>query len=233
MRALSTLLLSLLLPGILCAAEGDPDPEEILARARARAAAEEFQPFRYRIETHSWIRDGDGELEHEERGREERIKWSPDSTQVIGKETELLFGEEKIESEEDDGDKKRERKLDLSFGFFDPEHEGEYRFEFEGFVDRDGRRLAEFELEPRKRKQDNWRGRLYLDPPTGALEAVDLQPGKGRFGMKRMRIRAELREILGMDRPRRIDMDIEVKVIFLFHKKIQTRVEFAYTKPVP
>ncbi len=223
-RIPSILLTLMLMSSPALATEGD----SILARARSRAAAEEFQAYRYHLVAHTWVRDGDDELEHEELSREEHIQWSPDSTEVVHEETELIFSKEEGESELDEEDEGDDEELDLNFDFLSPGQERVYRIDFRGLVERGDQALAEFRVRPRKPSKENWKGRIYVDPDSGALRGIDVEPAKGRFGLKRMRVRMKLAEALGMDLPLRIDIEIEIKVILIVHQQIETRIEFAH-----
>ncbi len=223
-RIPSILLTLMLMSGPALASEGDA----ILARARSRAAAEDFQPYRYHLVAHTWVRNGDDELEHEELSREEHIQWSPDSSEVVHEETELIFSKEDGESENDEEGEEDGEELDLSFDFLSPGQEKAYRIDFRSLVERGDQALAEFRVRPRKPSKENWKGRIYLNPDSGALRGIDVEPAKGRFGLKRMRVRMKMAEALGMDLPLRIDIDIEIKVILIFHQKIETRIEFAH-----
>ncbi len=214
----------------------DQEADAILARARARAAEKTFSPFSYVVESHTCVRNGDDELEHEERSRETFIQWTADSTETVSEEVELIFSDEEEPAEKEESDEEEERKeggVEVEFDFFSPEHEGDYEFRFEGWSEREGRRLAEFELRPRKRAHEFWKGKLWVDPASGALRAVDLEPSKRRFGLKRMRMKADLMDLEDWDFPRNMTMDLEVKIVLLFHKKISTRLEFSQWTEIP
>lgn len=226
MRTLT--LLICLLPGL---ARAD-DLDRVLELARARAAEATFVPYRYHLEAHSWVRDGDGELEQEERTVGDYAQWSADSTRVLAEESAMIFSEDEEEPAEEDGEEKRERSVELAFDFFAPERAQDYSFRAEGMVEREGERLAEFRLRPRRKARELWKGRLWLDPRSGALRAAELEPAKGRVGMKRMVLDAELVDFAGLDLPRRIAMDIEVKIVFLFHKRISMAMDFSDYAPL-
>lgn len=239
-RALIAALL--VLAGLAALAVALPAPaadgEALLALAFARAdsSADRFAPFRLRMETRTRISDGDDKLEHEERSWQEAIQWSPDSTQVLSEGSELIFNRkakpgEKPEAKDDD--KKKERKLDLSFDFFTAERRGEYRFAVRGVETREGRELAAVALEPLKKKKELWRGTLWLDPATGALAALAIKPADGSMGVKHLDVTASIGERLGLDMPQWIAMDLEVKLPLIVHKHIRTRTEFSGFAPLP
>jgi hypothetical protein len=220
-------LLLILSPPSMSLAE--PHPETILARAKARAAAEIFTPFRYTAVARTLVRNGQDELEHEELSHEEAIQWTPDSTQVISEEVEIIFT--KGEPDEEEASEKDDDELGLEFDFLAPHKVDGYEFKFIDFVQHGGSRLARFEMKPRKEKKDHWQGSLFLDPKTGTLRSVDIEPAKKQFGLKRMRVRSDFIETLGMDMPVEIDIDIEAKVIFIFHAKIRTTIELTVIGP--
>lgn len=220
-RVLCLALLVLL--GAVPALALDPAPEDILERARSRAADETFTPLRYHTEAHVWVRDGDDELELEERSWKEKIVWSSDSTQVLDEGSELIFVREEDpesdEEEEAEGDEKEQRfvgKLD----FFEAERAEDYEFEFDAFVMRGDLRLAAFEVKPQRRSRELWKGRILLDPASGAMREVEIEPAKRRFGLKRMLMEARFEDVQGMDVAMEMKTSIEVKIILLFHKKI-------------
>ncbi len=208
-----------------------------LAFARADSAAARFQPFRFHQETRTRISNGDDKLEHEERSWQEAIQWTPDSTQVLGEGSELVYnrkakpGEAAKPKEKDEDKDKDERKLDLSFDFLGAERRGEYRFVPRGMEAREGRQLAAVALEPKKKRKELWQGTLWLDPVTGALAALALKPADGSMGVKHLDLSAALMEHAGFDLPRWIAMDLEVKLPLIVHKHIRTRTEFSQLAP--
>ena len=104
---------------------------------------------------------------------------------------------------------------------------GKYRFRFAAIEERDGRQLARFALRPEKKKKKLWQGMIWLDPDSGALAALDLEPVKRRLGLKSMRIEMDLVDFEGMTLPARKHLHIQAKLPLLFHKKIQTKVDFS------
>jgi hypothetical protein len=238
--SLSALVLFAALACALPAPAAEGEALLALAFACADSAAARFRPFRFREETRTRISDGDDKLEHEERSWREAIQWTPDSTQVIGEGSELVYNRkakpgEKPEADDDDEDKgdKKERKLDLSFDFFTAERRGEYRFAVRGVEAREGRQLAAVALKPKKKRKELWQGTLWLDPVTGALAALALKPADGSMGLKRLDLTAALADRAGLDVPRWIAMDLEVKLPLIVHKHIRTRTEFSQLAPAP
>lgn len=228
----------LLLAALACAlpapaAEG----EALLALAFARAEAADFQPYRVHMETRTRVSNGDDVLEHEEISWADAIQWRPDSTQILAEGRELVYNRNAKPGEEpeakDDDDKKKERKLDLSFDFFTAERRGEYRFEVGEAVQHEGRLLAPVTLTPRQKKEGLWAGQLWLEPATGALVGAALKPAKGSFGLKRLDLTAALAEHAGQDLPQWIALDLEVKIPIVVHKHIRTRTEFSQLAPAP
>lgn len=198
------------------------DPVVQRAFARADAAAAEFAPYRFHLETHTRVSNGDDVLEHEELAWAEAIQWTPDSTEILSEGKELLFSEDEAEEEDAKAeDKKEDHRLDISFDFFEAERRDQYRFLPEGRETLDGREFAVLELRPRIKKKGLWKGRLWLDPATGALGHAELEPARGRFGVKHWRVDAALEDYRGLDLPRQVDMDLEIKVPLLVHEKIR------------
>jgi len=209
-----------------------------LAFARADSADAQFRPFRFHEETRTRISDGDDKLEHEERSWREVIQWAPDSTQVLSEGSELVYNRkakpgEEAKAKDADKDKKKERKLDLSFDFFTAERRGEYRFALRGLETREGRELAAVALEPKKKKKELWQGTLWLDPATGALAALALKPADGSMGVKHLDITAGLADHAGLDLPRWVAMDLEVKLPLVLHKHIRTHTDLTPSALAP
>ncbi len=225
----SLALLILLLPARVLAE--DPDADAILQRAfdRADRADAEFTPFRYHLESHSWIRDGDDELQQEERAWSDEIAWRPDSTQSLNEGKEVIFVAEEEEDEESEAEeegKKKEESVEGETRFLSADMRGLYTFKPLGFTEQDGRRLAEYRLRSKKRKW-GWKGTLLLDPDTGALVTARVEPSRLRFGLKKMKMQLEMQDFAGADAPRHIAMDIEAKLPLIFHMKIRTDLEFS------
>ena len=124
-------------------------------------------------------------------------------------------------------DDKEDHRLDVSYDFFEAGRRDEYRFVAQGRETREGREFAGLELRPRVRKKGLWKGRLWLDPATGALCHAELEPAKGRFGVKRWRVDAALEDYRGLDLPRQVDMDLEIKVPLLVHEKIRVALSMS------
>ena len=217
--------------GPALAAEVDP----VVQRAfdRADAAAADFAPYRFHLETHTRLSNGDEQLEHEERAWADAIQWSPDSTEILTEGKELVFSKDedgKDADEEMDAeakDDKEDHRLDVSYDFFEAGRRDEYRFVAQGRETREGREFAVLELRPRVKKKGLWKGRLWLDPATGALCHAELEPAKGRFGVKRWRVDAALEDYRGLDLPRQVDMDLEIKVPLLVHEKIRVALSMS------
>jgi len=240
-------LLALLIP---MAVLSRPGSDEVLARAFERIDAGEarFSPYRFLYEVHSWVRGGDGELEEEvlERGRVNGF--TPDSTETEVIEEKKIVGgrDESAKGKDGEGDgtsieagggdeegrPAQEGSGDASqLPQFDEAFRGRHEFRFDRWTEREGRPAAAFNIRPAKRKKDYWKGRVWIDPEDGSLLAVDLEPAKRPFGLRAMKLQAEYIDYEGRDLPSSMDMDIEVKVPLLVHKKI--RIEMRFTDFTP
>ncbi len=210
----------------ISAIAGRKDGQETLAKAFERADAEgaAFRPHRYLIEEHTWIRNGDGELEHETISRQLIARPTIDEEQVLSDSTEVVFskpddGDDGDESEDEEG---KDGEMSLMIDFLDKERRDEYAFRFGAAEVVEGRRCERFLLKPRKKTRKHWKGNVWLDVETGALAQVNLRPAKRQFGLKSMRFAMDFFDFEGMTQLKSMEIEIEVKVPFLVHMRIQT-----------
>ena len=57
--------------------------------------------------------------------------------------------------------------------------------------------------------------------------ALELEPAKRQFGLKAMKLSAEYESIGDRDLPTTMDMDVEVKIPIIVHKKIRVEMRFS------
>ncbi len=229
------ILTCLLLP--LFALADDPSSSDLLETAFARIDTndERFQPYSFIYEIHSFIRAGDDELEEEyfERGRIRAF--SPDSTETEVLEERTIFGgedesEEEAAAEVKVGDGEESEGEDEGQGppKLDAEFREKHEFRFDEWTELDGRRAAVYKIRPRKKKKNEyWKGQVWFAPEKGELLAYDLEPAKKRFGMRSMRMRRKYADFLDRDLPARMNIDVEVKVPLIIHKKINMEMRFS------
>ncbi|MBC8367578.1 hypothetical protein H8E52_09225 [bacterium] len=233
------LIISCLLLPLLALAE-DPSPGDLLVTAFERIDhdLENFHPYTFLYDVHTWVRDGDDELEEEyvERGR---IKgFTPDSTMSEVIEEKKIFSKDEDDSKDEDESKhkgrpKEDGEEDEEAGAELPELDTEFRekheFRFDEWTERQGKRVAKYKIRPKKNKKNEyWKGHVWFGSQKGELLALDLEPAKRPFGLKAMRIAAEYEPVGERDLPYLMDMDVEVKIPIIVHKKI--RVEMRFTE---
>ncbi len=237
------LILSCLLLPLFTLAD-DPSPSDLLATAFGRIDhdQENFLPYTFLYSVHSWVRDGDDELEEEvlERGR--ITGFTPDSTETDVLEKRIIVGDEDEEEggaevensgEDESAQNGHPQDEDKSESGEMPELDAEFRerheFRFVEWTERGGKRAANFEIRPRKKKKhDYWKGRVCIGAAAGELIELELEPAKRQFGLKALRIRAEYEAWGDRDLPLSMDMDIEIKVPIIVHKKVS--VEMCFTE---
>lgn len=212
---------------------------EILDSFFTRAAEEDevFQPYRFRTDSHTWVRDGKGKLEYEGKEWVVGLTSGPDETEILESGSEVIFdaeadekADEKNEEEEaeDEGeDEDGSHSEEAEFNFLDPEKRDEYVYEFAGLTADGGRKLARFDFQPRKRRKETWQGSFWIDAETGALDSVDVQPAKKRFGLKALRIQGDMRSFHGMTVPAHLDTRIEFKIPLLVHVRVRSVADFS------
>jgi len=231
MRIGPVLVLALLLPIVLVQAE--PAPGDLLATAfeRIDAKDERFEPYSFLYEVHTWIRDGDDELEDEDLERGRITGFSPDSTETEVLEERKVFSKDADSDGEEPKHEGRPKEEGEDDGNELPELDAEFRarhdFRFDEWTVIDGLRAAHFKIRPEKKKKENWKGSVWFAEEKGRLLALDLEPAKRPFGLKGMRVRAEYEDFGDRDLPTTMDMDVEVKVPIIVHKKIRVEMRFS------
>ncbi len=230
------MILSCLILPLLALAE-DSAPDDLLETAFARIDndLDNFIPYTFLYDVHTWVRDGDDELEEEylERGRIKGFTPDSTSTEVIAEETIFSKDEEKPEDEskhegrpEDEGE---EEKVGGEVPDLDAEFREKHEFRFDEWTELQGKRAAKFKIRPlKKKKNEYWKGQVWFGVEAGELMALELEPAKRQFGLKAMNLEAEYESIGDRDLPTTMDMTVEVKIPIIVHKKI--RVEMRFTE---
>ncbi|MBN1180537.1 MAG: hypothetical protein JXD18_15115 [Anaerolineae bacterium] len=194
------------------------------------AEGDRFQPYRGRVEVHSWLHDGDGALEYEAINTTVFVQWTPDSTENLEETETILFEKEDGDSGEENGEEGGEEddgeEGHVAIAFLSAAHRDAYRFKRQGEETRDGRRLVAYSLRPHDRGKKYWEGTFWLEADTGHLAGFDLAPSKRRFGLHAMRMRMDFAVFAGLALPVKGAMDLEIKIRFIVHKKVRTTMEF-------
>ncbi len=228
MRTGIALFLALLLAAPLAA---ENSPKQLLETAFARIDADEetFIPYSFIYEAHTWVRDGDGTLEEEHLETGRYTEFSPDSTLDELIEEKTIFSKDGDEDDSDELGRPEETKEEEVGGEL-PELDAEFRrhheFRFDEWTEMDGATAARYKVRPKKRKKEFWKGDVWFGAEKGELLALDLEPAKRPFGLKAMRVVGLYHNEPEYDLPVSIDMDVEVKIPIIVHKKIRVEMRF-------
>ncbi|MCP4545293.1 MAG: hypothetical protein GY835_02365 [bacterium] len=204
---------------------------EILQKAVDYAAREResFRPYKFKMDTHVRVVDGDDQLEEESMTYGTYIQWTADSVETVSEREEILFrreGEDEMEDDDSANEEDEEESLESDFDFWSPASRKLYRFRLEEIETRGDRELARIKVRPKKKRRGLWRGKVWVDTATGAMLEVDVDPSKSRFAVRRMNIKGTFRELDNQIVPRQMNMALEVKLPLIVHIKINMDMHF-------
>ncbi len=228
MRTGIVLILALFLAAPLAA---EHSPKQLLETAFARIDLDQdsFLPYSVLYEVRTWVRDGDDTLEEEHLEIGRYTEFSPDSTLDEVLEVKTIFSKDEGEDDADEPGRPEETKEEEVGGelpALDAEFRRHHEFRFAEWTEENGLRAARYKVRPKKRKKEFWKGDVWFGAEKGELLALDLEPAKRPFGLKAMRVVGLYHNEPEYDLPVSIDMDVEVKIPIIVHKKIRVEIRF-------